>query len=367
MEIKTADDNDAETDTEAKSETKSETTAAEIQQSKSKPILASYKNIGAYFNPASHRSIYDLGPYHNYDEFHAELDRLQSLDIKNVELSEYGESVKGRPLRKIVLSPSVVNEKTPEVLVSSLIHGVELIGGEVCLAVIKRLVEDLDTHPWLKAVREKARFTFVPMMNPDAFCKNTERLSNKKITLVRKNANRTDLNRNFPYKEGLKLRHPASGSKKFKWHPSYLGSHPLCEPETKLFANMVRAQNFKLSWSYHSMSGLVLIPSGHTKRPSPDHERFLEIANCFKTHQTHYPYKIIQSSELYPTIGNMDDWLYDELGILPITLEVSRPSHVFSKRFLNPFWWMNPINKSVWVQNDCDATIKALEKGLSLL
>jgi len=312
-----------------------------------------------------HKSIYDLGPYLNYEEFLAVVDSIIDDNPDKIAASTYGYSVEKRPLVKIVINPEL-GDDAPEVLVSSLMHGNEFISGEVCLAVLTMLLDKGNNQAWLSNIRDKVKWTFVPMVNPDAFCKNVSRLNNSKSAFFRKNANRVDLNRNFPYKPNIKMYHPASGSKKFKWHPSYLGEAPLSEPETKSFVKMIESSNFKISWSFHSMSGLFLHPHGWTKKACPEIDQFKEIASTFVEHQPHYKYRVIPSSELYPTIGNLDDYLYDTFGIWPITIEVSRISHVFPKRFLNMFWLMNPINKSVWIQNDCEATLRAIKKALEL-
>ena len=312
-------------------------------------------------------SIFDIRPYRTVEEFNAELKRLAALDSKRVVLSTYGTSFDGKALYSITLNPSESHdEDLPEVLVTSLIHGVEFIAGELCLSLIQRLIEDENSIPWLGALRKQARFVFTPMLNPDAYDKNIKRMAMRKLAATRKNANKTDLNRNFPYKEGLKLRHPASGSSRFTWHPSYLGSFPLSEPETKALAALVESHQFKVSWSYHSFSGLVLYPRGYTKHKTPDHHKFLEIAQTFVDAQPHVPYKILQCSSLYPTKGGLDDWLYDRFGILPLTLEVSQPRDMLPLRWMNPFCWMNPVNKAYWIENDRDASLKGIAKGLEL-
>ncbi len=311
-----------------------------------------------------HPSTYDLGPYLNYEEFFSVINNIASDNPDQVDVSTYGYSVENRPLIKIVVNPAL--NDAPEVLVSSLMHGNEFVGGEVCLSVLAMLLDKENNQLWLSDLRKKIKWTFVPMVNPDAFCANIARLNKNKSGNIRKNANRVDLNRNFPYKSGVKIYHPAAGSKRFKWHPAYRGETPLSEPENKFFVDMIKNSNFQISWSFHSMSGLFLHPSGWTKKECQDIDQFKEIASVFLKYQPHYKYRVLSFRELYPTLGNLDDYLYDNLGIWPVTIECSWPSHLFSKRIFNRFWIMNPINKSVWIKNDCEASLRSIQKALEL-
>ena len=57
-------------------------------------------------------------------------------------------------------------------------------------------------------------------------------------------------------------------------------------------------------------------------------------------------YRVLQATDWYATVGDMDDWLDAELGTLAFTVEVSRPLRRFAnlRRLSNPFAWSNPVD-----------------------
>jgi hypothetical protein len=53
-------------------------------------------------------------------------------------------------------------------------HGNEKIGSEICMRVMKELIEKYGTDPKIKALVDRSEFVFIPIINPDGFCSGTQ-------------------------------------------------------------------------------------------------------------------------------------------------------------------------------------------------
>jgi len=153
-------------------------------------------------------------------------DTLSSLPPLNVPLGtrenspfnvdiEFGRSVLGEPL--IVHRRGVADGV--RVLVVGVIHGREEVGHEI-INILRMIELDTDIDLWL-----------VPSMNPDGEAAST-----------RQNANKVDLNRNFPQ----------------RWRPlgepgywQYAGPYAASEPEVQAMMNLITVAKPQLVLWYH--------------------------------------------------------------------------------------------------------------------
>jgi hypothetical protein len=247
-------------------------------------------------------------------------------------MSVVGHSVEGRPLRAFELG----REGAPTVLLTALIHGVEVIGSLALYGFVQSLVEERD--PLL----DDARLVVMPIVNPDAVARNSARLAAGKIAFMRGNARGVDLNRNFPRVTARAPTHPFAGSR-FRSSPHYAGPHALSEPESCAVAEVARKARPAVAVGFHSFGGLLLYPWAHTRLPNPRRARYERVGKRFRGALP--TYDVMQAMQFYPTIGDLDDWLDAELGTMAFTVEVSRPRLrplVATRRVLDPFCWMNP-------------------------
>jgi hypothetical protein len=150
------------------------------------------------------------------------------------------------------------------------------------------------------------------------------------------------LNRNFPRIGETRSLHPFAGSKR-RWSPHYVGPAPLSEPESATIVEVARALKPRLALGFHSFGELLLYPWAHTRAPHPNRATYEARAHAI-TDVMRAPYKVGQATSLYPTVGDLDDFLDAELGALAFTVEVGmldrRLFHPL--RAINPFAWMNP-------------------------
>jgi len=266
--------------------------------------------------------------------------------------SEVGRSVEGRPLARYDFGPA---DASRTVMLTALLHGVEVIGSVALLRALERIIDtDLLEH---------TRLVVMPIANPDAFHGNMSRLARGLFAGQRGNARGVDLNRNFPWVTTEIPWHPFAGSRR-PWSPHYVGPHALSEPESQAIAKVAAMLRPDLSLGFHSFGNMLLYPWAHTREPNPRRALYSTLGATFGAALRGAPFSIGQATQLYPTIGDLDDWLDAELGTLAFTVEVSTlDRRLFHPgRLLNPFCWMNPSSESV-----VEATIEGLAPAVAAL
>jgi hypothetical protein len=239
-----------------------------------------------------------------------------------------GASVEGRPIAAYAIGTGPTR-----VLLTGLMHGGEVIGSVALRALFARLARDPE-------LLGEATFTVVPLVNPDAFAANSRRLARGRGAAQRGNARGVDLNRNFPAVGGSSW-HPMSGSR-HRISPFYAGPHAFSEPESRAVRDVVLAFRPHLSLGFHSFGNLLLYPWGFTRAPHPRAEVYRALCAAFNAAAAR-PYRPRQGYTLYPTCGDLDDWLDVELDCRALTIEVGQLDWrvLDPRRAANPFFWMN--------------------------
>jgi hypothetical protein len=143
-----------------------------------------------------------------------------------------------------------------------------------------------------------------------------------------------DLNRNYPVDWENAVSDPSS--------PVYRGPAPFSEPETQAIRDLVLEHNFTHAISFHSGLEFVIYPWGCTADPTPDDEKFVEIAQGLSS---------ITGGTQYasPTVmyGIWDDWMYGEAGVLALTCEIFR-NGTWMDAVIEP----GPYPNTAWVGGD---------------
>jgi predicted deacylase len=270
--------------------------------------------------------------------------------------TEIGRSVEDRPLWRFDFGSR--DPRAPAVLLTALIHGVEVIGSVALMDVVARLVAD-------GGLPEGARFVVLPIVNPDAFAANMDRLSRGHSAHQRKNANGVDLNRNFPIVGSARPWHPFSGSA-YRFMPHYRGPRPLSEPESQAVHQVASQLRPALAVGFHSFGNMLLYPWAHCREANPRLPLYRNLAGGFSAALGGVPYRCRQAVDLYPTLGDLDDWLDMRFGTLALTVEVG----ALDRRLLHPrclfnlFWWMNPTGILSTVANVSPGVLGLLRAGL---
>ena len=249
--------------------------------------------------------------------------------------SVVGSSVEGRPLVRF----DVGTPGRPVVLMTALMHGVEVIGSLALLDVLEKLRDD--RIPGIARLRSEAHFVILPVVNPDAFAANMTKVARGARAWQRCNSHGVDLNRNFPRLTTKRLYHPFSGSR-FKFSPHYMGPHWLSEPESRAVFRVATEARPVLSLAFHSFGNLVLYPWAYTERENDRAAEYRGLGGEMVRALREFPYRVRQARDLYSVLGDMDDWLDAEFGTLAFTLEVGRLGLRLGD-LSNPFRWMNPL------------------------
>jgi hypothetical protein len=272
-------------------------------------------------------------------------------------MSVAGRSVGGRPIRRIELGA----RHGDGVLLTGLVHGVEFVGSLALLEIVRAIAED----PGSDLLRH-ARIVVLPIVNPDGLHANCARLSSGRRAYQRCNARGVDLNRNFPPMRNTFPLHPLGGSR-WRGSPHYVGPHPLSEPETRALHDVVDDLRPRVSIGFHSFGELILYPWAFTTRPNPRRAHYERAGRAFMGGLRGATYRMMQATEWYPTIGDMDDWLDATYGTLAFTVEVSRPFRRLSnlRRLSNPFAWSNPIDVAPAVTGMAPGVDALVREGLA--
>jgi len=200
---------------------------------------------------------------------------------------QLGISVEGRPIIATVFNENCQHTVT----VFGGFHGDEPKSVHVCREFIKLLTQD-------PAHSLAARWVVAPLINPDGY----ERRS-------RRNANKVDLNRNFPTSNWT------LGSKRSRM---FGGVSPASEPETQVVMKLIDKYPPDVIVTIHSISGDKFC--NNYDGPAKDY--------AYAMHQ-HNKYPVTASIG-YPTPGSFGHWAGVEKNIPTITLEL--PSHHSPKR-----------------------------------
>ncbi|RMH65619.1 MAG: hypothetical protein D6677_02060 [Calditrichaeota bacterium] len=183
-------------------------------------------------------------------------------------------STQGHPIYQLVLGDSGVTT-----LLFGGFHGDEPGGVDLVI----RLARYLSAHPGTLT----QRVVIVPVLNPDALLAGT-----------RVNANKVDINRNFPTKD---------------WSPAYTkeryfpGPEPASEKETAIAMQLIDRWKPERIISIHSDLHVI-------NYNGPSRELALRMARY-----NHYP---IDDDIGYPTPGSFGTYAGEEMGIPTITLEL---------------------------------------------
>jgi protein MpaA len=179
----------------------------------------------------------------------------------------------------------------PAVLVLAGVHGDEPKGVYVARRLIDLLESDVSAGP-------RVRWVVIPVVNPDGYERRR-----------RRNANRVDINRNFPTEN---------------WSPTsprsrmFGGSTPAGEPETRAVIGAVERYRPSFVISIHSID---------RRRQCNNYDGPAEALATAMSLRNGYP---VAPSIGYPTPGSLGTWAGAERNIPTLTLEL--PSHHSPKR-----------------------------------
>jgi hypothetical protein len=265
--------------------------------------------------------------YHTYAEMVAEVQAVAAAHPSTVHLFSLGTSYEGRDLIGARVSDDATdNLSEPGVFYVGQHHAREHLTVEVVLSLL-HLYADRRPHPstQISTLVRTRQIYIVPSLNPDGAEYD---IAGGSYHFWRKNrqpnsqAIGTDNNRNYSYRWGC-----CGGSEGNGGGETYRGPSPLSAPENQRMADfMIAHPNVKTGISYHTYGDLILYPYGYTYEDEPpdmqhvDHQTFVAMGAAMEATAG---YHAQQSSDLYITDGDWNDWMYGALHRYPITIEMS--------------------------------------------
>lgn len=306
-----------------------------------------------------------VGKYPPLAEVYRQINELAAARPDLAAVEEIGKSVEGRPILMLRVGRKDGVER-PAALYTANLHAGECISSQVALGVAKKLVLRDGKDPEVTRLLDQTDIFIVPVLNPDGYHRVISTGGSGGEIGGRKNANGVDLNRNYPLAPGAHSRHPLAGSRNPKSN-YYMGPSELSEPETQAIARLAEAHPFYVAINGHSVSGKFLYPHCYTKKDAVHTEQMVRVGLAFEARQKK-PYPVQKSYSWYPTLGDMDDFLYMRHGVLSNTVEHATLGGTLPYFLLHPrlFWLMNPPDPEPWVENDRDAVIAAIAEAFAI-
>lgn len=248
------------------------------------------------------------------------------------------------------------------------IHGVEVISTELALRLLEQATEPtLDDA--VARVLDRADLTIVPCLNPDGRAASLDSLQRRRLVngAPRRNANGVDLNRNWPWPAGVTDHWLPLAGTSARWTPWCRGPHPLSEPETKAFSDVLAERPPVAMLNLHSTGRILTHPWSSKVEPPADDDAFRLMAEAFRAAQPHVRYRWKQGRAWYPIVGSSNDYVYDRYGTLAMTVETSEEARVPREQPRKArwfFWYANPTDVDHHLDNDAPGCWAALAAAL---
>jgi len=231
--------------------------------------------------------------YHHHADLTTELQQLASDHPNYVTMTSIGTSVRGRELWTMrITDPSYPAEGKTRVYIDGEHHGNEYLGGELCILLIHKLLEDTE-DPVVQQILRQSIVWITPMLNPDGNARDS-----------RTNFNGIDLNRHYPFE------FTATGNH---------GDAPAVEPEVAANVAFMEDKDLDLYITMHTGIVRLLHAWGYTYDPAPDQVMYESLREMSESYGVLYGQS---STELYIAAGTAKDYGYGALGAASFTYEV---------------------------------------------
>jgi hypothetical protein len=276
------------------------------------------------------RAMYGPGlrletPYHTYATLNREIDSLQKARPDLLHVFTIGSTTAGKvPIRAVKLSRNVMkDDDRPTILFDGCHHSNEILGAEICLAILRTFVashgNDPDISRWLSAFQ----IYVIPVINVDGYQVVTSGADPR----WRKNRRDTNGNGTMEITDGVDVNRNydfnwAQGGSADPESERYRGTFPFSESENQAFASLARSKHFLASLTYHSMGEVIYYPWTWRGLKAPDDVLLTRmarsIAGSITTMKGDTSYKAEYGSGM---VGQSYPWLYGTLGTFDFVVE----------------------------------------------
>ena len=280
-----------------------------------------------------------------YRPLEAVLDEARSLG----RVTEYGTSAEGRPLLAIE-----VGDGERLLQVTAGIHGIEFIGVETALAVLRA------------GPIQGARLRVCPVLNPDAYARTWAMDGDGTLHQLRRNVRGVDLNRNLPLPWSARPSWvPGSGSLD-PAHATYRGEAPLSEPETAALVELLLAEAPHASANLHSFMGTLIC--ARVWHPQ-DWFGYSQLCRAFRRGQARgLGYLRLGTPFLDVFTGELEDWQHHVQRTWAVCVECFGLGESYRQHLRPPclFWRFNPREPATVTARDADGVRTMLEASLQM-
>lgn len=264
------------------------------------------KNSGISYQSLTHDHQKDSEELLSYPSYEQVVDNLRSAVALNPSIAKMfsiGKSVQGRELWVVKISDNVnQDEKEPEFKYISSMHGDEITGRELTQFFIRDLIQGYGVDSEITSLIDNTEIYILASMNPDG-----------SELRQRANANRVDLNRNFP-----------------DWVRGHRNDRSGRQPETMAVMNFQAQRNFSLSANFHGGAVVVNYPWDNTYDRHPLDNLLKELSlkyadlNPSMRNSRSFNRGITNGADWYRLFGGMQDWSYYWYNDLQVTVELSK-------------------------------------------
>lgn len=274
--------------------------------------------------------------YHSYPEMVKHIKGVAARHPGIVRVFSIGKSAQGRKLWVAEVSDNPgSHEGEPEILFDGLHHAREHLSAEMPIYILDLLTKQYgkrtDLGRRITKLVDKRRTWILFMVNPDGLQYD---LGGSPYRSWRKNrqptpgasAIGTDLNRNYGYKFGCC---GGSSGKPSAWN--YRGPRAWSTPEVRAVRDFVNSrviggrQRIRAHITFHTAGELVLWPYAYTYQDLPPDMTALDLRTfraMGKAMARENGYTPKQSSSMYPSDGDMIDWMYARHRVFSYTFEL---------------------------------------------
>ena len=273
--------------------------------------------------------------YHTYERIVEEVDVLTKNYPKIIKKILIGKtSQERRDIYAVKISNDVEREQDKSrIMFDGCHHADEVMGAEICMAIIHNLVEKYNKDPRVTAWVNTYEIFIVPVVNVDGHHVVTHSIDPR----WRKNTRDTNGNRViYEYPEGVDINRNydfnwAQGGSDDPMSERYRGPFPFSESENRAMRSLAESQKFLLSISYHSAGEVIYFPWDWRGRKAPDDKLLTGVANglasSIKTMKGDTCYKAEYGAG---TVGQSYPWLYGRYGTFDFIVETGNGTAIFA-------------------------------------
>ena len=275
----------------------------------------------------------DVSKYHSYEDALATFKRYETQYPGLAKMHSIGKSVENRELLVLQITSEVQQERRlgkPMFKWVANMHGNEAVGRQLVMFMSQHLLENFGKDDRVTRLVNTTDLWLMPSLNPDGFAAGHEGECEGMASggWGRENANRKDLNRDFPdqFRDGKTQEELVRGR----------------QPETLAAMTWIVSNPFVLSGNLHGGSVVASYPFDDSAQhvmsgrisAAPDDDVFKYLAHLYAdSHLTmhrgnicqgdHFQGGVTNGAQWYDVPGGMEDFNYLHSNCFEITMELS--------------------------------------------